>query len=148
MKLSFEEITDIVAISELSDEDKTKVLNNAKALIAEKEAQKEEEKAAKDKVVWKPVGVVNLATIQKHSKDGLGYILMYPEDADLGDFAKNVNSAINYFNHNLKRKQVKVSTLGEAFEAIPAKIWKKYNIKVKTKESVYFDSFENINSAE
>ena len=62
MKLSFEEIVDMVKISNLETEDESKIIANVQKLIAEKEAEKEEKEGEEKpkntintfiKILWK-----------------------------------------------------------------------------------------------
>lgn len=143
MKLSFEEIVDMVKISNLETEDESKIIANVQKLIAEKEAEKEE-KEGEEKPKFVPVGIVNLESIQPQSNDGLGYILMIREDDDVGEVPFKVAEAIRAFNESKKGRKCPVKSFAEACANVSAKYWKQVGLKVKTKESIYFQSTENL----
>lgn len=145
MKLSEDEIKDIIKSANLAEKDEASLITRIQNLIKAKEEEKEEKAAeAEDKPKFIPFGIVDLDTISDKSNDGLGYILMAPDDSDFGEIPFKITEAIRIFNESKKGRKIPVKSISEACAAIPSKIWKQVGLKVKTKESVYFQSVQNI----
>lgn len=145
MKLSEDEIKDIIKSADLTEKDEASLITRIQNLIKAKEEEKEEKAAeAEDKPKFIPFGIVDLDTISDKSNDGLGYILMAPDDSDFGEIPFKITEAIRIFNESKKGRKIPVKSVSEACAAIPSKIWKQVGLKIKTKESVYFQSVQNI----
>ena len=68
--------------------------------------------------------------------DFTGWVLQIPENASPASTPERVLKAAYNFNASKKGRLMPVKTVGEAFEAVPAKLYKEAELWVKTKEPV------------
>jgi hypothetical protein len=87
-------------------------------------------------LVSDPSGVIN--------KDLTGWVLQLPEDEDCRSIVEGIKKAAYNFNASKKGRKYPVNSIGQAIEGVPTKFFKPYNIKLKTKESVYVVTTDNV----
>ena len=75
--------------------------------------------------------------------DLTGWVLQLPEDDSLRGLQEQVHKAAYDFNQTPKGRRMPVKSIGEACEAVPARIFKEHNVWVKTKEPVYILKTDN-----
>jgi hypothetical protein len=68
--------------------------------------------------------------------DFTGWVLQIPENASPASTPERVFKAAYNFNASKKGRLMPVKTVGEAFEAVPSKLYKEAELWVKTKEPV------------
>ena len=68
--------------------------------------------------------------------DLTGWILQLPEEDAPMTVESQIHKAAYDFNQTPKGRRMPVQTIGEACEAVPARIFKEYQLWVKTKEPV------------
>ena len=68
--------------------------------------------------------------------DFTGWVLQIPENASPASTPERVLKAAYNFNASKKGRLMPVKTVGEAFEAVPSKLYKEAELWVKTKEPV------------
>jgi len=90
-------------------------------------------------------------------KDFVGWILQIPEDESPASTEERLVRASYEFNMSPKGRRMPVQTVGEACEAVPARLLKEQGVWVKTKEPVLmvrtankipFDKLEEQNKAD
>ena len=87
-------------------------------------------------LVSDPSGVID--------KDLTGWVLQLPEDEDCRGVVEGIKKAAYNFNASKKGRKYPVNSIGQAIEGVPTKFFKPYNIKLKTKESVYVVTTDNV----
>jgi hypothetical protein len=68
--------------------------------------------------------------------DLVGWVLQYPEEDSPMILEGQIHKAAYDFNQTPKGRRLPAKTIGEACEAVPARIFKEHNIWVKSKEPV------------
>jgi hypothetical protein len=68
--------------------------------------------------------------------DLTGWVLQLPEEESPMGLEENIHKAAYDFNQTPKGRRLPAKTIGEACEAVPARIFKEYQLWVKTKEPV------------
>lgn len=68
--------------------------------------------------------------------DLTGWVLQFPEEESPMGLEENIHKAAYDFNQTPKGRRLPAKTIGEACEAVPARIFKEYQLWVKTKEPV------------
>jgi hypothetical protein len=68
--------------------------------------------------------------------DAVGWVFQMPEDDPVQSLQGKVIKAIADFNQTKKGRRMPASSMGDAIESIPAKIFKEHGISVKTKQPV------------
>ena len=68
--------------------------------------------------------------------DLVGWVLQLPEEEPPMALEGQIHKAAYDFNQTPKGRRLPVGTIGEACEAVPARIFKEHNVWVKTKEPV------------
>ena len=71
------------------------------------------------------------------SEDLTGWVLQMPEDKDCRDVVEGIKKAAYNYNASKKGQKYPVRNIGQAINAVSNKFLKPYDVKVKTKESVY-----------
>lgn len=145
MTLSEVEVKDLIKSVSLAVEDEDKLMTKLNNILQDKLAEKEEkakENAAKPKFI--PFGMVDLDTVSDTTKDGMGYIMMFPDGMEMGDIPARITDAIRIFNESKKGRKAPVHNVEEACAYIPNKVWKQVGLKVKTKDKTYFQSVQNV----
>lgn len=69
--------------------------------------------------------------------DLTGWVLQLPEEESPLGLQEQIHRAAYDFNQTPKGRRMPVKTIGEACEAVPARIFKEHQVWVKTKEPVY-----------
>lgn len=102
------------------------------------ELQAEEEEKANRPPPVKKQFVVMLSDAEGElaEKDITGWVLQIPEDDNMMTAPQKVIAAAYEFNTTPKGRRMPVQTIGEACEAVSAKILKEQNVWVKTKTPV------------
>jgi len=75
--------------------------------------------------------------------DLTGWVLQIPEDDSPMAVEEQVHKAAYEFNQTPKGRRLPVKTVGEACEAVPARIFKEHQVWVKTKEPVLIQTTPN-----
>jgi hypothetical protein len=75
--------------------------------------------------------------------DLTGWVLQLPEEDPVMALEEQIHKAAYEFNQTPKGRRMPVKTIGEACEAVPARIFKEQNLWVKTKEPVLILRTEN-----
>lgn len=104
----------------------------------------EEEKANRPPAVKKQFSIVvadNEGILD--GKDLTGWVLQIPEDDSVTDAPERIVRAAYEFNATPKGRRMPAQTLGEACEAVPAKLLKEQQVWVKTKVPVYVVAAQN-----
>jgi hypothetical protein len=70
-------------------------------------------------------------------KEHVGWVLQIPEDKDISSVLDGLKKAAYNYNASKKGNKYPVSSIGQALESVSGKFFKAYDIKLKTKESVY-----------
>lgn len=70
------------------------------------------------------------------TQDLVGWVLQMPEEESPSTLESHIHQAAYDFNQTPKGRRIPVKTIGEACEAVPARILKEYQVWVKTKEPV------------
>jgi hypothetical protein len=78
------------------------------------------------------------------NKDLVGWVLQVPEEEDCREVVEGIKKAAYNFNASKKGRKYPVNSIGQAIEGVPTKFFKPYNIKLKTKESVYVVTTDNV----
>lgn len=73
---------------------------------------------------------------QMPKTDLVGWVLQLPEEESPALLADRIHQAAYDFNQTPKGRRLPVQTIGEACEAVPARILKEHQVWVKTKEPV------------
>ena len=68
--------------------------------------------------------------------DLVGWVLQYPEEESPAGLEQHIHRAAYDFNQTPKGRRIPATTIGEACEAVPARIFKEHNLWVKTREPV------------
>ncbi len=68
--------------------------------------------------------------------DFTGWVLQMPEEDSPATLEGQIHKAAYDFNQTPKGRRMPVKTIGEACEAVPARIFKEHQVWVKTKEPV------------
>ena len=68
--------------------------------------------------------------------DLTGWVLQLPEEESPMGLEEQIHKAAYDFNQTPKGRRLPAKTVGEACEAVPARIFKEYQLWVKTKEPV------------
>ena len=68
--------------------------------------------------------------------DFTGWIVQFPEEESPALLEDKIRQAAYDFNQTPKGRRLPVSSIGEACEAVPARIFKEHDVWVKTKEPV------------
>ena len=97
----------------------------------------EEERANRPPAVKKQFSIV-LADSEGElaGKDITGWVVQIPEEDSVTDAPERIISAAYEYNASPKGRRMPVETIGEACEAVTAKLFKEQNIWVKTKVPV------------
>ena len=97
----------------------------------------EEERANRPPAVKKQFSIV-LADSggELAGKDITGWVVQIPEEDSVTDAPERIISAAYEYNASPKGRRMPVETIGEACEAVTAKLFKEQNIWVKTKVPV------------
>jgi hypothetical protein len=69
-------------------------------------------------------------------RDLTGWVLQMPEEDSPAILEGQIHKAAYDFNQTPKGRRLPVKTIGEACEAVPPRIFKEYQVWVKTKEPV------------
>lgn len=77
------------------------------------------------------------------STDYTGWILQMPEEDSPAILEGQIHKAAYDFNQTPKGRRMPVSSIGEACEVVPARIFKEHQIWVKTKEPVLILKTDN-----
>lgn len=97
----------------------------------------EEEKANRPPPVKKQFSIIiSDPEDELKDKDLTGWVVQIPEEDGVTVAAERIISAAYEFNTTPKGRRMPVETIGEACEAIPAKLFKEQNVWVKTKVPV------------
>ena len=97
----------------------------------------EEEKANRPPPIKKQFSIIlSDADGALKDKDIVGWVVQIPEDDSVSAAPSKIISAAYEFNTTPKGRRMPVETIGEACEAVSAKIFKEQNIWVKTKVPV------------
>ena len=80
---------------------------------------------------------------QLKDKDLVGWVVQIPEDANLQSAPSKIIQAAYEFNTTPKGRRMPVETIGEACEAVSAKIFKEQNVWIKSKVPVLVVPVEN-----
>ncbi len=142
MKISLDEVEDAIMQANIGEKANI-IIDDLKARIKELEEEREAKKAADaDKPKMQYVGIAAADTLRSDT-DGMGWIIKVPEDFELGTLKETIKGVIAQYN-NTKRKGKNIQSLSDAFQTIKAKLWKERNIKIITKEAVYFSDKSGI----
>lgn len=76
-------------------------------------------------------------------KDIVGWVVQIPEDDPVTIAPSKIIQAAYEFNTTPKGRRMPVETIGEACEAVSAKLLKEQNVWIKTKAPVFAVSVEN-----
>tara|TARA_B110000008_G_scaffold269010_1_gene297771 strand:- start:3591 stop:4043 length:453 start_codon:yes stop_codon:yes gene_type:complete len=76
-------------------------------------------------------------------QDLVGWVVQIPEDANLQSAPSKIIQAAYEFNSTPKGRRMPVETIGEACEAVSAKIFKEQNVWIKSKVPVLVVPVEN-----
>jgi hypothetical protein len=97
----------------------------------------EEEKANRPPPVKKQFSIIiSDPEDELKDKDLTGWVVQIPEDDGVTVAPERIISAAYEFNTTPKGRRMPVETIGEACEAIPAKLFKEQNVWIKTKVPV------------
>ena len=66
---------------------------------------------------------------------GSAFLIQAPIKIDAGDVIEKIRTAMSVYNAN-KRHKVKTESFGDAFGALPRKLWKEQGLRIRTKEAV------------
>ena len=78
------------------------------------------------------------------NKDLVGWVLQIPENDDVATVLDSIKSGAYNFNASKKGQKYPVSSIGQAIANVPNKFFKTNNLKIKTKESVYVLTTNNV----
>jgi hypothetical protein len=78
------------------------------------------------------------------STDFTGWVLQMPEEDSPAILEGQIHKAAYDFNQTPKGRRMPVKTIGEACEAVPARILKEHQLWVKTKEPVIILKTNNV----
>ena len=78
------------------------------------------------------------------STDFAGWVLQLPEEDSPALLEGQIHKAAYDFNQTPKGRRMPVKTIGEACEAVPARIFKEHQVWVKTKEPVLILKTDNL----
>lgn len=78
------------------------------------------------------------------STDFAGWVLQMPEEDSPALLQGQIHKAAYDFNQTPKGRRMPVKTIGEACEAVPARILKEHQVWVKTKEPVLILKTDNL----
>ena len=76
-------------------------------------------------------------------KDLVGWIVQIPEDDSISSAPQKIIQAAYEFNTTPKGRSMPVESIGEACEAVPAKIFKEQGVFIKTKVPVLVVATDN-----
>jgi len=104
----------------------------------------EEEKANRPPPIKKQFSIL-VADNDGNLKDQdlVGWVVQIPEDANLQSAPSKIIQAAYEFNSTPKGRRMPVETIGEACEAVSAKIFKEQNVWIKSKVPVLVVPVEN-----
>jgi hypothetical protein len=104
----------------------------------------EEEKANRPPPVKKQFSILVADNDgQLKDQDLVGWVVQIPEDANLQSAPSKIIQAAYEFNSTPKGRRMPVETIGEACEAVSAKIFKEQNVWIKSKVPVLVVPVEN-----
>jgi hypothetical protein len=104
----------------------------------------EEEKANRPPPVKKQFSILVADNDgQLKDQDLVGWVVQIPEDANLQSAPSKIIQAAYEFNTTPKGRRMPVETIGEACEAVSAKIFKEQNVWIKSKVPVLVVPIEN-----
>ena len=97
----------------------------------------EEEKANRPPPIKKQFSIlISDPEDELKDKDLTGWVVQIPEDDGVTVAPERIISAAYEFNPPPKGRRMPVETIGEACEAVPAKLFKEQNVWIKTKVPV------------
>lgn len=104
----------------------------------------EEEKANRPPPIKKQFSIL-VADNDGNLKDQdlVGWVVQIPEDANLQSAPSKIIQAAYEFNSTPKGRRMPVETIGEACEAVSAKIFKEQNVWIKSKVPVLVVPVDN-----
>jgi hypothetical protein len=104
----------------------------------------EEEKANRPPPVKKQFSILVADNDgQLKDQDLVGWVVQIPEDANLQSAPSKIIQAAYEFNSTPKGRRMPVETIGEACEAVSAKLFKEQNVWIKSKVPVLVVPVEN-----
>ena len=104
----------------------------------------EEEKANRPPPIKKQFSIIlSDADGSLADKDIVGWVVQIPEDDPVTIAPSKIIQAAYEFNTTPKGRRMPVETIGEACEAVSAKLLKEQNVWVKTKAPVFAVPVEN-----
>lgn len=104
----------------------------------------EEEKANRPPPIKKQFSIIlSDADGSLAEKDIVGWVVQIPEDDAVTIAPSKIIQAAYEFNTTPKGRRMPVETIGEACEAVSAKLLKEQNVWIKTKVPVFAVSVEN-----
>jgi hypothetical protein len=136
---TIDEILDLLSNATVAVDEATKT--EEEAVDASEETGNDEESEPKPKqqfviLVSDTNGIIN--------KDLVGWVLQIPEDDDVATVLDSIKSGAYNFNASKKGQKYPVSSIGQAIANVPNKFFKTNNLKIKTKESVYVLTTNNV----
>jgi hypothetical protein len=75
--------------------------------------------------------------------DFTGWVLQFPEEENPVHVLEQLHKSVYEFNATPKGRRMPVQSIGEACEAVPARIFKEHQVWVKTKEPVFMLRTDN-----
>ena len=78
------------------------------------------------------------------TKDLVGWVLQIPENDDVATVLDSIKNGAYNFNASKKGQKYPVSSINQAIANVPNKFFKTNNLKIKTKESVYVLTTNNV----
>lgn len=67
----------------------------------------------------------------------IGWVVQMPEEESFRSCLRKISDAAHDFNMTPKGRRIPVKSIGEALEAVPARIMREHGVWVKTREAVY-----------
>jgi len=135
-KVSLELVHQVLSDNELEPETVAKLLKQIEQQAAA-EAEAEAEKAERDPPVKKQFAIIlsdPRGTLP--DEDYVGWVAQLPEDDPVGATVERVIRAAYEYNISKKGRRYPVKTIGEACEAVGARLFKEQNVAIKNKTPV------------
>lgn len=139
-KIEVAKVADILRQAELEPAVMRRIIEQINK-ITEDSAVADEEKPPAQKKQF--VILVSDPDGQMPEQELAGWVLQLPEEASVLSVLERVHKATYDFNSTRRGRKLPAETLGEAFEAVPAKNFKDVELWVKTKTPVLVLTTDN-----
>lgn len=132
MKISIEELNQILAETKVDPETAQKIVSEAEALVEEKKSETSGEKKTKNQFIVVAVG----ADEDTKLFDATLHLVQVPSSKNQDELEGDIELAIKAFNGTKKGSKKPIKFFAEAFEIMPRRHFKEIGIQAKTKSPV------------